>query len=184
MHDYWAPDRIEQLSHEALVSIFQLWWTTHSSDIYEQNLSNDSSTVELAASGLGHLLRPEQTKFQEAVSDRVEDNISILMHEDFHVDVRQRDEKSHEEWQRIKQDYAAQYLVRTELLSGELQAQLEQELRDASQAELADIKALCDRMTVEQAEEELEDAERAKETDNTDGEDNELYFSDGFEDEY
>lgn len=180
LRNYWAPDRVKQLSHQALNCIFEQWWTSHTNDIYGQDSAEDLTTVDIAASGLGHVLRPEQTKFEDAVSDRIDDDMDILMDADFQVDVRQRGEKSDAEWASIKQQYAAAHQARTERLCGELQAQLEQELRDASPVDLAAIKALRERMTLEQAEEEREDAELVRAMELEDSEDDEDDFSDDF----
>lgn len=182
LRDYWAPDRTKQLSHEALNCIFEEWWTSHTSDIYAQDSSLPGDTeVEHAAAGLGHLLRPEQTKFEEAVSDRVDDDMDSVVDDTFEVDMRQRAQKSDAEWASIKKQYAAERRARTERLREELETQLEQELRDASQDDLAAIKALRDQMALDKVEEEREDAELAKaweREDSEDSEDDEAGFSD------
>lgn len=182
LRDYWAPDRTKQLSHEALNYIFAEWWTSHTSDIYDQDASlPGDSEVEQAASGLGHLLRPEQTTFEEAVSDRVDDDMDSVLDDSFEVNMRQRAQKSDAEWASIKKQYAVERRARTERLRRELEAQLEQELGNASQDDLAAIKALRDRMALDKVEEEREDVELAKAWERDDSEDDEAELSDDSE---
>ncbi|KAM3510316.1 hypothetical protein MY10362_000103 [Beauveria mimosiformis] len=173
LREYWAPDnvRIDELSYGALETITMGWWTFDTSEVYAIDDDYEDDAVAAAASRVAEALRPDEFAFEAAVKAK------FLLPETTEEEESEggggggggsmpsleEAEKTQEELEDLCEKYLAEQHVKAEELKRALQEQLEQELKTASEEDLAAIEELRARMDVEAEEDAKEDDQRQKE---------------------
>ncbi|KAM3467570.1 hypothetical protein NHJ6243_000191 [Beauveria neobassiana] len=165
LREYWAPERrIDELSYGALETITMGWWTFDTSEVYAIDDDYEDDAVAAAASLVAESLRPDEFAFEAAVRAK------FLLPETTEeseggssMPSLVESEKTQEELEELCESYLAEQDAKAEQLKRALQEQLEQELKTASEEDLAAIQELRARMDVEADEDAKEDEQRQKE---------------------
>ncbi|KAM3555759.1 hypothetical protein ARSEF4850_005850 [Beauveria asiatica] len=181
LREYWAAGaadnnaRIDKLSYGALETITMGWWTFDTSEVYAVDDDYEDDAVAAAASRVAESLRPDEFAFEAAVKAK------FLLPETTEEEESEggggggggggassmpsleEAEKSQEELELLCETYLAEQHVKAEELKRTLQEQLEQELKTASDEDLAAIQELRARMDVEAEEDAKEDDQRQRE---------------------
>ncbi|KAJ2976501.1 hypothetical protein NQ176_g4912 [Zarea fungicola] len=164
LRDYWNPDRTAKLSYDAHEFITMGWWTFHSADIYQLCPKDSDEEIVYAAKALGDKLNAEELAFENAVRksycsgmERPEAEFNV------NIEKEQKGNKSNEEWWVIAHDWREKNLAIEQDLRKKLRAQVNQELSDATDTDLATIKPLLQRIASEAAQEAAEARSQAEE---------------------
>lgn len=153
--DYWNPDRTDKLGYYAHECITMGWWTHFSAEIYQRPCPKDANIAVIgAAGGLFTKLKPEESAFDWAVTERFCSNMQAT-EADLEMDIEkeQKGDKSNEEWWVIGNDWQKKCDAMKRDLRKNLRAQVNRELSSATEADLAAIEELRERMAAKVAEE-------------------------------
>lgn len=167
---YWAPDdRTGELSYAALETVTMGWWTFDTSEVYAVDDEYEDDAVAAAASALAEAARPQEFAFENAVRAKFLLPETTERDSDEPLSGLEESERTEDELEAMRERHLAELEKRTLQLKQALQAQLEQELRDASAEDLAAIAQLVERMAVEVEEDAKEDEERQREIEELEG---------------
>ncbi|TQW10919.1 hypothetical protein V2A60_004879 [Cordyceps javanica] len=165
VRDYWGPDRVDKLCYGALETITMGWWTFDTSEVYAIDDDYEDDAVAAAAGLVAESLRPDEFAFEAAAKARFllpgttegegEGEISMPSLEESGM--------TEDELETLREKCLAEHDARAEELERALRAQLEQELEEAAEEDLAAIKELRARVEVEAAEDAKEDEARQRE---------------------
>ncbi|KAJ6790366.1 hypothetical protein PWT90_09104 [Aphanocladium album] len=160
VHDFWNPDRTADLKFYAHQCVWLVWWTLHTAAIYSRDTPEDECpSLNDAVGRLAIKLRPEEWAMEEAMRDRwVKNEVELpsLTREDRargDVLTRQQASKSHEGWWVAGDEWHKECDAREKALRKSLRAQVNEELRNADETDLAAVRVLQAQMAAEIAQE-------------------------------
>lgn len=163
VRDYSAPGRLETLSYGALETVTMGWWTFDTSEVYAIDDDYEDDAVAAAAGALAESLRPDEFAFEHAARTKFLKPETTETEGEDTMPALEESGKTEEELEELHEKHLAEHDKKAEELKAVLAEKLEQELKNASEEDLAAIKELRERMTIQAAEDAKEDEEREKE---------------------